>query len=151
MYLKPLPSSPIRLSSGILKLSKKTSVVEWFIIVLIGFILKPFFFASCISNKKTDKPSVFLLTWFSGVVRANNNIKSECSARLVQIFCPLIIYSSPSLIAVVLKLVVSVPLVGSVTPKACNLSVPSAIFGKYSCFCSGEPCLRTVPIVYICA
>ena len=86
MYLKPLFSSPTRLEAGILKLSKKTSVVEWFIIVLIGRIVSPLPFAFLISKRNTDKPSVFLLTWFRGVVLANNSIKSECSALLVHIF-----------------------------------------------------------------
>ena len=91
IYLKPLFSSPIKLSAGILKLSKKTSVVEWFIIVLIGLIVNPLFFAFCISNKNTDRPSVFLETSLSGLVLAKSNIKSECSALLVHIFCPLMI------------------------------------------------------------
>jgi hypothetical protein len=46
---------------------------------------------------------------------------------------------------------VSVPLVGSVTPKACNRNSPLATFGKYFAFCSALPCRNTVPIVYICA
>ena len=47
--------------------------------------------------------------------------------------------------------VVSLPAVGSVTPNACSRSVPAAICGSHRCFCSGEPCRRIVPIVYICA
>ena len=46
---------------------------------------------------------------------------------------------------------VSVPLVGSVTPKACRRSSPLAIFGRYCCFCAAEPCRRMVPMMYICA
>jgi hypothetical protein len=47
--------------------------------------------------------------------------------------------------------VVSVPLVGSVTPNACNRSAPAAIGGKYARFCASLPCFSSVPIVYICA
>ena len=86
IYLKPLFSSPTRFVAGILKLSKKTSVVEWFIIVRIGLIVSPLPFAFLISKRKTERPSVFFLTSFKGVVLAKSNIKSECSALLVQIF-----------------------------------------------------------------
>ena len=86
IYLKPLFSSPTRLEAGILKLSKNTSVVEWFIIVRIGLIVRPLPFAFLISKRKTERPSVFFLTSFKGVVLAKSNIKSECSALLVQIF-----------------------------------------------------------------
>src|SRR5918998_5081274 len=47
--------------------------------------------------------------------------------------------------------VVSVPALCSVTPKAWRRRFPVAIFGRYSFFCSSEPCRRSVPIVYICA
>src|SRR5215208_2637516 len=45
--------------------------------------------------------------------------------------------------------VVSVPASGSVTANACSLRSPLAIFGRYSLLCSSEPCLRSVPMVYI--
>jgi len=64
------------------------------------------------------------------LVRASNSIRSECSARLVQTFWPLTMYLSPSLRAKVRNDVVSVPLVGSVTPNACRRSSPVAIFGR---------------------
>ena len=41
IYLNPFPSSPTRLSAGIRRSSKKTSVVAWLIIVLMGLIVKP--------------------------------------------------------------------------------------------------------------
>src|SRR3712207_3987977 len=47
--------------------------------------------------------------------------------------------------------VVSVPASGSVTAKACSRNSPAAIPGRYSSFCLSEPCLRSVPIVYIWA
>ena len=60
----------------------------------------------------------------SAVVRASSSIKSEYSARLVQIFWPVITYSSPSLSARVWMRVVSDPAVGSVTPNACSRRPP---------------------------
>ena len=38
---------------------------------------------------KTDRPSVRFAVCSRGVVRASSSIRSECSARLVQIFWPL--------------------------------------------------------------
>ena len=40
-----------------------------------------------------------------------------------------------------------VPVVGSLTPKACNRNSPDAIFGKYFCFCSALPWRNTVPAI----
>ena len=48
-------------------------------------------------------------------------------------------------------LVVSVPAVGSVTPKACSRTSPVAIFGSHWDFWASEPCRSTVPMVYIWA
>jgi hypothetical protein len=42
---------------------------------------------------------------------------------------------------------VSLPLVGSVTPKACIRSSPLAMRGSHAAFCSGEPCRSSVPIM----
>ena len=47
--------------------------------------------------------------------------------------------------------VVSEPEFGSVTPKAWSRSSPVAIFGRYFRFWAGEPCRKTVPMMYICA
>jgi hypothetical protein len=47
--------------------------------------------------------------------------------------------------------VVSEPVVGSVTAKACSRNLPLAICGRYSSFCSLLPWRSTVPIVYIWA
>jgi hypothetical protein len=52
---------------------------------------------------------------------------------------------------VVRSAVVSVPLLGSVTPKAWRRSSPAAMAGRYCAFCAGEPCRRIVPMMYICA
>ena len=132
-------------------LSKNTSQELWFIMVRIGRMVRPLPSTVRMSTMKVDSPSVFFATWSRGVVRASSSIRSECSAREVQIFWPLTMYLSPSLRATVRSAVVSVPLVGSVTPKACSRSSPLAIFGRYSAFCRSLPCRRMVPMMYICA
>ena len=48
----------------------------------------------------------------------------------MNIFWPLTTYRSPRRTAVVWSFVVSEPELGSVTPNACNLSSPVAIFGR---------------------
>jgi len=131
--------------------SKNTSVVAWFISVRIGRMVKDLPTTSRMSTMKQESPSVFFLTSSFGVVLARRSIRSECSAQLVQIFWPLTTYSPPSRRAKVRKAVVSVPLDGSVTPKAWSRSSPAAIFGRYFRFCSSLPCRRIVPIVYIWA
>ncbi|MNG27670.1 hypothetical protein D3C84_1128250 [compost metagenome] len=75
-------------------------------------------------------PSDFFFTSANGVVRASRIIRSECWTREIHTFCPLITYMSPRLIAVVLILVVSVPVVGSVTPIDCRRNSPLASFGR---------------------
>ena len=67
--------------------SKNTSHELWFIIVRIGRMVMPC--TAFMSTMKVDSPSVFFATWSRGVVRASSSIRSECSARLVQIFWPL--------------------------------------------------------------
>src|SRR6202165_3246207 len=131
---------------------KKTSVVEWFIMVRIGLIESPLFLAAFMSTMNTDRPSVRFLDCSFGVVRASRIIRSEYSARLVQIFWPLTIQLSlPSRFAKVFSDEVSVPLVGSVTPNACSRNSPLAIFGRHFSFCSSLPWRRSVPMVYIWA
>ena len=46
---------------------------------------------------------------------------------------------------------VSVPLSGSVTPKAWRRSSPVAIFGRYRLFCSSDPWRSRTPMMYIWA
>ncbi|MNF45574.1 hypothetical protein D3C76_413210 [compost metagenome] len=75
-------------------------------------------------------PSDFFFTWSNGVVRASRIIRSECWMREIHTFWPLITYLSPWRTAVVLILVVSVPVVGSVTPIDCRRSSPLASFGR---------------------
>ncbi len=119
--------------------------------VRIGRMVSPRPSACFMSTMKTLMPSVFFATWSRGVVRASSSIRSECSAREVHTFCPLTTYLSPARTATVRMEEVSVPAVGSVTPKACRRSSPVAIFGRYLAFCAGEPWRSSVPMMYICA
>jgi hypothetical protein len=90
MYLKPLPSSPIRFSSGISRFSKNSSLVSWLTMLGIGRTVRPLFSASRRSTMKMDMPSLFFFTSASGVVRASRIMKSLCWMRLIQTFWPLI-------------------------------------------------------------
>jgi len=103
------------------------------------------------SSRKTESPSLRRSICSRLVVRASSTIRSECSAREVQIFCPLTTQPSPRRTAAVLIRVVSEPASGSVTANACSRSSPEAIRGSHRCFCSSEPWRSSVPIVYICA
>ena len=84
-------------------------------------------------------------------MRASSSIRSECSARDAQIFCPRTTYPAAIFSAAVWIDGVSDPAPGSVTPNACRRSSPLAILGRRRSFCSALPCRRIVPIVYICA
>ena len=103
------------------------------------------------SIRKTLRPSVRRFTCSAGVVRASSSMRSDCSAREMNIFRPLTTYASPFRTAVVFNWVVSEPASGSVTPKACSRRSPLAIFGRYCCFCASLPWRSTVPMMYICA
>jgi hypothetical protein len=48
-----------------------------------------------------------------------------------------------------LILVVSVPVVGSVTPMDCSRHSPEAMRGRYFSFCACEPWRSSVPMLYI--
>ncbi len=90
MYRKPLPSSPIRLSAGISRLSKNSSLVSWLTMLGIGCTVRPWPMASRRSTRKIDMPSDLRFTSASGVVRASRIIRSECWTREIHTFCPLI-------------------------------------------------------------
>ncbi len=83
------------------------------------------------SIRKTDIPSERFLHSAAGVVRARSSIRSDSRARLrpdllaVDYIAALAVFS-----ALVLSCVVSLPVVGSVTPKACSRNSPDAIFGQ---------------------
>jgi hypothetical protein len=95
MYLKPLPSSPIRFSAGIFRFSKNSSLVSWFTMLRIGRTVRPLPIASRRSTMKIDMPSDFFFTSASGVVRASRIIRSECWMREIHTFWPLTTYLSP--------------------------------------------------------
>ena len=126
-----MPSSPTRSSAGTSTPSRKISVVAWFISVLIGrIVIVPAASARFMSTRNVESPSVFFATSSAGVVRASRSIRSECSARDVQIFWPCTTQPPPFRVAVVWIAVVSEPAVGSVTPNACSRSSPEAILGR---------------------
>ena len=89
MYLKPLPSSPIRFSAGISRLSKNSSLVSWLTMLRIGCSVSPLPMAWCRSTMNIDMPSDLRLTWATGVVRASSIIRSECWTREIHTFWPL--------------------------------------------------------------
>ena len=67
----------------------KISVVAWFISVRIGrIVIVPAASACFMSTMNVESPSVRFSTWSAGVVRASSSIRSEWSARDVQIFWP---------------------------------------------------------------
>ncbi len=82
------------------------------------------------STRNVDRPSVRFSTSSRGVVRASRSMRSECSAREVQIFWPVTLQPPSTRSAVVEIAVVSEPAVGSVTPKACSRSSPEAMRGR---------------------
>jgi len=101
------------------------------------------------STMKHERPSLFFSTWSSGVVRASRISKSLCCTREIQTFWPLTTQRPSFLTAVVLSLVVSLPVVGSVTPMDCTRSAPEAMRGRYRSFCACEPLNTMVFITYI--
>ena len=112
----------------------------------IGRTVRPLPMACFKSIKKHDKPSERLVTWSAGVVRASKIIRSLCWIREIQTFWPLMTQRPSFLTAVVLSLVVSLPVVGSVTPMDWMRNSPVAILGKSVFFCASEP-LRTMEFI----
>ncbi|MNL41686.1 hypothetical protein D3C87_1641080 [compost metagenome] len=98
---------------------------------------------------KIDMPSDLRFTSVSGVVRASRIIRSECCTREIQTFCPLTTYRPSFFTALVLILVVSVPVVGSVTAIDWMRNSPAAIFGRYFSFCAVLPLRNSVLMLYI--
>ena len=106
-------------------------MVAWFISVLIGrIVIVPSARARCMSTRNVERPCVRRSTRSAGVVRASSSIRSEWSAREVQIFWPWTSQPPSDRVAVVWIDVVSEPAVGSVTPKACSRSSPDAMRGR---------------------
>ncbi len=94
------------------------------------------------STRNRLNPKVLLETSSKGVVLVSSTIPFARSAPEMNIFCPLITYSSPSFTAIVLVFRVFVPASASV--KAKQNSIPSAIFGRYFSFCPSSPCFTIV-------
>jgi hypothetical protein len=131
-------------------LSKKTSVELWFIIVRIGRMVRPLPRPSRMSTMKVERPSVFFATWSRGVVRASSSIRSECSARLVQIFWPLTMYLSPSRRASCAGCRVGAAgRLGDAEGLQAQRAGGDA--GQVALLLLGEPCRSIVPMMYICA
>jgi hypothetical protein len=86
-----------------------------------------------------------------GVVRASSSIRSECSARLVQIFWPLTMYIVALAHARWCDAGRVGAAVGSVTPKACSRRLAAGDLRQVRSFCAWLPCRSTVPMVYIWA
>ena len=78
----------------------------------------------------------------SGLVFATVITTSACAPLVMNVFEPLMTYSSPSRMALVLTLCRSDPVPGSVIAMAPTAS-PLASFGSHSCFCSSVPYSRT--------
>ncbi len=74
----------MRLEAGISTLSKKSALVEWFIIMRSGRTSKPS--SPRMSMRNTESPSVRRLTLSAGVVRASRSMRSDCKTREMNIF-----------------------------------------------------------------
>ena len=77
----------MRLAAGISTSSKKSALVEWFIIIRSGRTSKPG--SPRMSMRKTLRPSVRFFACSTGVVRARRSMRSDWSAREMKIFRPL--------------------------------------------------------------
>jgi len=126
---KPLPSTPIKFSLGILTLSK--------VIALVALPLIPIFF----SGGPAVYPGVFVSTMkvetpFS--VLAKTETISAIPPFVIQSFSPFITHSSPSRTALVLTLKESEPADASVKQNAAIFS-PFAKGVRYFFFCSSDP------------
>ena len=67
--------------------SKNSALVEWFIIMRSGRISSPL--SPRMSMRNTLRPSVRRVACSAGVVRASSSIRSDCSAREMNILRPL--------------------------------------------------------------
>ena len=112
----------------------------------MGRTVRPLPIAVFRSIRKQLRPSDFFFTWSAGVVRASKIIRSLCWMREIHTFCPLMTQRPSFFTAVVLSLVVSLPVVGSVTPMDWMRNSPEAILGRYRSFCACEP-LRTIAFI----
>ena len=135
---QPSFSSPTRLATGTRTSSKKTSLNS----------LLP----RMVSRGRMSMPGVSMGTinqeiplcfGASGSVRTSSSQYWATWAWLVQIFCPLMTYSSPSRTARVRRLARSEPAWGSEKPWHQQCS-PLRIAGRWNCFCSSEASVMIV-------
>ena len=112
-------------------LSKNTSVVAWFIMVRIGRMVRPLSLTARMSTRNTDSPSVrfFDLLARRGAREQQHQV-GMLGARGPDLLAVDDVVALPSRTAVVRRLSVSVPEVGSVTPNACSRSSPLAMPGR---------------------
>ena len=130
---QPSSCSPTRLAAGRRTSVKKTSLnVLAPVISRIGRISIP---GRSIGQMKYETP---LCLGASGFVRAIKMPYLAYCAPLVQIFCPLTMYSSPSRTARVPKFAKSLPLPGSLKSWH-QKSSPDSKRGMYFFFCSSVP------------
>ena len=96
------------------------------------------------STRNTDSPSVrfFDLLARRGAREQQHQI-GMLGARGPDLLAVDDVAALPSRTAVVRRLSVSVPEVGSVTPNACSRNSPLAMPGRYCSFCSALPCRST--------
>ena len=81
----------------------------------------------------------------SAPVLANTQYQSACTTPDIQHLVPLRTQSSPSLTALVRMPITSLPACGSESPNAARCA-PSAMPGRYFCFCSSLPAIITGPV-----
>ena len=132
--MKPVSSGPTRSSLLTRTSSKDSSAVSessWPTLSRTRPTLKP---SSVVSTAKSEMP----LAFFSGAVRAATRTMSAEPPLVMKVLDPLMIQSSPSRTAVVLRLARSEPPPGSVMPMARRHS-PVAILGSQRSFCSWVP------------
>jgi hypothetical protein len=118
------------LAAGTRTLSKNTSVVAWFIIVRIGRIVRPAF-KRLAHVEDEDRQALgalgdLLARRGAGQQQHQVGLRGPAGPDLLAVD-DVMIALAPGGRA---QAVVSVPLVGSVTPKACSRNSPEAIFGR---------------------
>ncbi len=131
--LKPFPSLPTRFETGTLTSEKATSAVSLALIPILPYNL----FASYpgLSVSTITNECLLCLSVFSGSVLQNTTRNLAISPFVINILFPLMTYSSPSLMAVVIAPAASDPASGSVIAHPVK-ALPSVKSGRYFFFSS---------------
>src|SRR4030095_3192150 len=139
--LNPSPTSPKRLVSGILQLSKIISAVS------LARIPNLFSFLPPLKPRALFSPihAVALLCALDSPVLQIPTATSQLFPCVIQFFVPLITQSFPSFTAVHFIFPASLPVPGSVNPHA-PIHSAVASFGKYFFFCSSFAKLKICPV-----